>query len=877
MPTVDEVNNALSVCEINPDTRVIKVPAEYRTLGVESDEKATRIPFTCPKIVGDSIDLTKLNLYINYENANGEKNVYIIEDVKEDGDNVKFSWLLSRPVTKYKGKVNYILCAKKSDGTDIVNEWNTTVATGQVIEGLEATKEVEEQSADVIEQILAKIDNANLLVASIEDSANMYYPNKTDEEAFNTARNSISGTESIVGSMGFKLTESNFHYGCLGLFVFKPYIKRTTYIDVRTMTCERFGQSQDFTITGSYTNNEGSEAHLTVLTEEVPYLYSEDTYSFSKVIFKNAKGEIIETLEPSAGQPADLIQWYGCVTQWTKTPSTEISNHVELQGDYYMPKADNIGAFYYVDIPSDVITQNLVNEPTCIKIDANYDSGTRQSYIDWGDNGTLTTAIADQCLKANYTVGDNFLTLTLKKNKIVGQGLEQKPVFGTYSCIRFSDHPEIGNVVVGEGQNTVVGGKNKSLFDYGFSSGKKNTSLGRYSVTQGSRNTAVYAGVALGNHNIVLGQSGFAAGATNLIQRGGSNGIALGSENVVSGKNNIAGGRANNVSNLYSVAFGCGNKVKGASSSALGYTNTLNDDSEFAAGTGNNLSGENAVAIGRANQSYGKSNTCIGYGNIVNKCICGTAIGNVNHVYANYSFAAGNNNTVNADTSGAIGLNLNVKVSSESGVYNNVGHLLVGSNNTINGGRNIIMGGQSSIALLHDSIVIGNNLKETSKGFGKAIFGSYNAESGASIVLGAGSSNTTRKNAFEVYADGAVKTPNARAYRTDGTDDKRLTTKEYVDKNTVRRRDGSKFVYGSSVWGTQGAINFSSYSDNNSIMYRDANGQSEIDAPTKNLHIANKQYVDAAIANAMILTSPNGTKYKITVSNDGILSTTAVT
>ena len=694
------------------------------------------------------------------------------------------------------------------------------------------------------------MDDLDLVTVNIDDSTNAYYPNKEDKEVFNTARNTISGSESSVGSMGFAINENNFHYGCLGLFVFKPYVAGTTLLNVRTITCERFGQSQDFTVAGKISDHEGSEIHLTLLTEEVPYLYSEDTYSFSKIIFKNAKGEIIETLEPSAGQPADLIQWYGCVTQWTKTPSTTVADYVELQGNYYMPKADNIGAFYYVDIPSDIIAQNLVDEPTCIKIDANYDSGTRQSYIDWPGHN-------DECLKANYIIGNNFLTLSLKKNKREGQGLEQKPVFSANSCIRFTDHPEIGNIVVGSGYNNVAGKGSKALYDYGFSSGKNNASVGRYSVTGGTRNTAVYGAVALGNHNAVLGQSGFAVGETNFVSRSGMYGAALGSNNTVNGKNSIAAGRSNEIEDLYGVAFGHGNKVKGKSSSALGYTNTLNDDSEFAAGTGNTLSGENAVAIGRANQSYGKSNTCIGYGNIVNKCICGTAIGNVNHVYANYAFAAGNNNTVNADASGTIGLNLNIKTSSESGVYNNVGHLLIGSNNTINGGRNLIMGGQSSVALLHDSIIIGNNLKETSKGFGKAIFGSYNAESGASIVLGAGSSNSNRKNVFEVFSDGAVKTPNARAYKTDGTDAKRLTTKEYVDNASNGKLDKvSSFEFGVyvHVGENQHTMPYTANIGNEDgescvvLLGRDSNGRAQVNEPVEDKDIANKKYVDDTIS-----------------------------
>lgn len=722
----------------------------------------------------------------------------------------------------------------KSDKLGLVNTFEGEAAT-LTITKLEVLSNGETKS-ETLKNIIDAPSKLELISTDVNDSTNTYYPGKEDKEVFKTARNTISGSESIVGSKGFAINEDNFHYGCLGLFVIKPYLDFVPRTGMK-MVCARWTASQEFTIRDvkefdyeETVNIDGAQQvlirrHYTILTEEVPYLYSNDVYSFTKIEFFNGD-TLIGKLEPTANEVADFIQWYGCVTTWSKDNITTptIDDYIESKDNYYMPKEGNIGAFYYVDIPIGVITETLTDEPTCIKIDANYDSGTKQSYIDAkellknsGAPADIINSVSDSCLKANYNPANDYLTLSLKRHINKGWGLSQKPIFSEASCIRFTDRPDLGNVVVGAGFNNVNGKQNKAIFDYGFASGKNNISIGRYAVAQGTRNASVYGGIALGNHNTVLGQNGFAVGATNYIDSDGSNSITAGSENASLANCGIAMGRRNTVYSIYGAGIGYGNKIKGKSSSALGYTNSLNDDSEFAAGTGNTLSGENAVAIGRANQSYGKSNTCIGYGNIVNNCVCGTAIGNVNHVYANYAFAAGNNNTVNADASGVIGLNLNVKVSSESGIYDNVGHLLVGSNNTINGGRNLIMGGQSNIALLHDSIVIGNNLKETSKGFGKAIFGNYNIESDASIVLGAGytdssTGNIIRRNAFEVYSDGkGVFTPFATAYSS--TDTKRLTTKEYVD---------------------------------------------------------------TAIATAAILVSPNGTKYKISVNDDGSLTTNKI-
>lgn len=144
-------------CAIDPETREINIPLTYQIFGVESDEKVERIEFECPKIVGDNIDLSKLQIRINYQNANGDKDQYIVEDVETNGDNIEFSWLLSRKVTMHRGTVNFIMCAVKVSDSDITNEWNTTVAEAEVLEGLEIETVIDEESSDVINQLIAII------------------------------------------------------------------------------------------------------------------------------------------------------------------------------------------------------------------------------------------------------------------------------------------------------------------------------------------------------------------------------------------------------------------------------------------------------------------------------------------------------------------------------------------------------------------------------------------------------------------------------------------------------------------------------------------------------------------------------------------------
>lgn len=175
MPSVDELLNMAEVAEvtftetndkieIDADTRTMIIPDTERIFGVMSDEKGERKYFRCKRFVGNGIDLSKLDLRVIYQNASGlesGKDKYIVTDLKTDGeDYVTFSWELSRKVTAYKGIISFIVCATKT-GTDgiITNEWNTTLANGAVLDGLEVsgTQEQEKEAHDYYKQLEAEL------------------------------------------------------------------------------------------------------------------------------------------------------------------------------------------------------------------------------------------------------------------------------------------------------------------------------------------------------------------------------------------------------------------------------------------------------------------------------------------------------------------------------------------------------------------------------------------------------------------------------------------------------------------------------------------------------------------------------------------------
>lgn len=157
------------ICTIDAKTRAIFVPSTIVVGGVQSDKNAERIKFSCPKIVGDNLDLSKFSVRINFENVSSVdfnvsiKDQYICDDVAVDGENVTFSWLIGRNAARYMGTVRFIVCAVKTDSdSNISVEWNTAIAEVPVLEGIEIDQpQIGQEEKDVINQLLDLTKNTS--------------------------------------------------------------------------------------------------------------------------------------------------------------------------------------------------------------------------------------------------------------------------------------------------------------------------------------------------------------------------------------------------------------------------------------------------------------------------------------------------------------------------------------------------------------------------------------------------------------------------------------------------------------------------------------------------------------------------------------------
>ena len=161
MATADELLSTLDTDKtliIDKDLRIITIPSSVKNLGVESDDDVLRLKFSMPRMYGD-VDLSDFSIYINYMNAKNTGDVYVVDDKTIADDTITFSWLVGRVALAYKGNVRFIVCMKKHDGdSNVIQEYNTTIASLPVLEGLETGETVIQQNPDIIEMLLTSLE-----------------------------------------------------------------------------------------------------------------------------------------------------------------------------------------------------------------------------------------------------------------------------------------------------------------------------------------------------------------------------------------------------------------------------------------------------------------------------------------------------------------------------------------------------------------------------------------------------------------------------------------------------------------------------------------------------------------------------------------------
>ena len=135
---------------INSDLRTITVPKNF-IFGVYNDKDVLSVDFEMPRYY-DDIDLSEFKIQVNYINAAEVGDYYSVVDPVIGEDKIEFEWILGRGVFALEGIVKFIVCMRKLADTEgnIDKEFNTTIATGTVLAGIEVDSPIDPEAYSIL-------------------------------------------------------------------------------------------------------------------------------------------------------------------------------------------------------------------------------------------------------------------------------------------------------------------------------------------------------------------------------------------------------------------------------------------------------------------------------------------------------------------------------------------------------------------------------------------------------------------------------------------------------------------------------------------------------------------------------------------------------
>lgn len=154
MPTAYELLSAEEcddILVIDLESRTINIPKNVTVLGVESDDETRVLHFQVPRHYCN-VDLSEFSIRINYRNANNEGDLYIVAEPVIEDELIKFDWVVGRHAFARKGDVEFSVTLKDVFEGIVKREFNTTIATLPVLEGMEPDETLTEAVYDYIEQ-----------------------------------------------------------------------------------------------------------------------------------------------------------------------------------------------------------------------------------------------------------------------------------------------------------------------------------------------------------------------------------------------------------------------------------------------------------------------------------------------------------------------------------------------------------------------------------------------------------------------------------------------------------------------------------------------------------------------------------------------------
>lgn len=169
MANIDEAFAALSDTQnisvdktvdfvIDSYLRIISIPGRGSVLGVEGDKDVNRVTFRMSRTY-KGIDMSQFQIRINYANANNELNYFKVTEITVGDDEIVFVWVVGADAVAYVGNVEFVIRFIKLNGSSVIQELNTTIATAKSLVGLSVDSEISPvQREDLLSHFYSEID-----------------------------------------------------------------------------------------------------------------------------------------------------------------------------------------------------------------------------------------------------------------------------------------------------------------------------------------------------------------------------------------------------------------------------------------------------------------------------------------------------------------------------------------------------------------------------------------------------------------------------------------------------------------------------------------------------------------------------------------------
>lgn len=400
---------------IDEHLRVISIPKNGVVAGVEGDKNVNKIKFGMNRYY-HGFDMSTFSGRILYSNAKGNKNYYNITDMQTNGNTITFSWLVDADAVQYMGKTAFVVYLFKTQGSELRQKFYSTLATLNVLEGMEVDSAVPvEKQTDIIERMKEEI---SAYAEEVKKSLPADYTAMTEQ---------VSSLKEDIGQLSEEKVSKPTGDGTEGQVLARDADGNTVWRDVitelqdGTVTVSKLapdvmellnsssGSGGD-TLKGSlpYTVNESglyivanSDTSVTVSSDDSQLIsFSDDNITISK----STNGSNIDTYNK-----VNLsVVSENCINIETQDASTNLCAYLNMPTGFLVPgekytifgrieKVVDTGKIYtsYLRFFEETIQMNLSEEISCKSFVAN-------------DNGTWGRAYACFQRTDGTIAGDNY-------------------------------------------------------------------------------------------------------------------------------------------------------------------------------------------------------------------------------------------------------------------------------------------------------------------------------------------------------------------------------------------------------------------------------------------------------------------------------------